>query len=72
MIGELELSSPGRYFAASQLKAVLSYIILNYDLKLSEPNANGGAERPPNMYVSLAVLPPMGGTVLLRKRAGAA
>ena len=51
---------------------MLSYIILNYDLKLSEPNTNGGAERPPNMYVSLAVLPPMGGTVLLRKRAGAA
>ena len=63
--------SPGRYFAANQLKAVLSYIILNYDLKLSEPDVNGGAtsERPSNMYVSLAVLPPVGGTILLKKRA---
>ena len=51
---------------------MLAYIVLNYDLKLSEPNTNGGAKRPPNMYVSLAVLPPMGGTVLLRKRAGVA
>ncbi|KAM5540077.1 hypothetical protein V8D89_006217 [Ganoderma adspersum] len=70
--GHGHLACPGRYFAASQLKAVLSYIILNYDLKLSEPVNNGGVERPPNMYVSLAVLPPMGGTVLLRKRAVAA
>ncbi|PIL34366.1 cytochrome P450 [Ganoderma sinense ZZ0214-1] len=70
--GHGHLACPGRYFAANQLKAVLSYIILNYDLKLSQPETNGGAERPPNTYVSLAVLPPMGGTVLLRKRGVAA
>ncbi|KAI1789139.1 cytochrome P450 [Ganoderma leucocontextum] len=65
--GHGHLACPGRYFAANQLKAVLSYIILNYDLKLAE-----NLQRPQNMYVSLAVLPPMGGNILLRKRVVAA
>ena len=61
--------SPGRFFASNQLKAVLSYIILNYDLKLPEPyGGKFNPRRPPNEYLSLAILPPTGGTILVRKR----
>ena len=28
--------SPGRFFAANELKAMLAYIVLNYDVKLPE------------------------------------
>ncbi|KAI1789130.1 cytochrome P450 [Ganoderma leucocontextum] len=69
--GHGQLACPGRFFAANQLKAVLSYIILNYDLKLAEPDI-GNPQRPPNEYVSLVVVPPTGGTILMRKRAAAA
>ena len=52
---------------------MLSYIILNYDLKLREPDSDGdNPQRPPNEYVSIAVSPPPGGTILVRKRTVAA
>nr|VWP01042.1 Protein transport protein sec31 [Ganoderma boninense] len=66
--GHGHLACPGRHFASNQLKAVLSHIILNYDLKLPEAE-RGKPRRPPNEYLSLAVLPPTGGTILVRKRA---
>ncbi|TBU45343.1 cytochrome P450 [Dichomitus squalens] len=68
--GHGQLACPGRYFAGNQLKAILSHIILNYDLKLSDSKDDGPRpQRPPNVYLSLAVLPPIGGTIQLRKRA---
>ncbi|TBU22273.1 cytochrome P450 [Dichomitus squalens] len=68
--GHGQLACPGRHFAANQLKAVLSYIILNYDFKLTDTESCcPRPQRPPNVYVSLAVLPPIGGTIQLRKRA---
>ncbi|PIL34357.1 cytochrome P450 [Ganoderma sinense ZZ0214-1] len=69
--GHGQLACPGRHFASNQLKAVLSHIILNYDLKLPEPEC-GTPQRPPNEYLSLAILPPTGGTILVRKRAAPA
>ncbi len=29
--------SPGRFFAADELKALLAYIVLNYDIKADDP-----------------------------------
>ena len=46
------LGSPGRYFAAKELKAILAHIILNYDMKLG-----GDGSRPPNVYFAMGVMP---------------
>ena len=32
----MHIYSPGRFFAANELKAMLAYIVLNYDVKLPE------------------------------------
>ena len=55
--------SPGRFFAANELKALAAYILLNYDLKLG-----GDGKRPANMYYAANVVPSMSGEVLFRKR----
>ncbi|KAI0828878.1 cytochrome P450 [Trametes gibbosa] len=54
---------PGRFFAANELKALLAYIILNYDLKLG-----GDGRRPRSFYWGLAVIPALKGKVLFRRR----
>ena len=55
--------SPGRFFAANELKAMLAYIVVNYDLKIAEDG-----ERPPNMYIGANVVPSPKGEILFRKR----
>ncbi|KAI1787506.1 cytochrome P450 [Ganoderma leucocontextum] len=57
---------PGRFFAASVLKAMLAYIILNYDLKLA-----GDGKRPANLCFSGQIIPSPTGQVLFRKRQAA-
>ncbi|PIL33520.1 cytochrome P450 [Ganoderma sinense ZZ0214-1] len=54
---------PGRFFAANELKAILAYIVVNYDLKIA-----GDGERPPNMYIAANVVPSPKGEILFRKR----
>ncbi|KAM5543922.1 hypothetical protein V8D89_002539 [Ganoderma adspersum] len=54
---------PGRFFAANELKALLAYIVLNYDLKLG-----GDGTRPPNLYYGTNVVPCVSGQVLFRTR----
>ncbi|KAI1786994.1 cytochrome P450 [Ganoderma leucocontextum] len=54
---------PGRYFAANELKVILAYITLNYDLKLG-----GDGSRPPDSYIATAVVPAPHGRVLFKKR----
>ena len=55
--------SPGRFFAANELKAMLAYIVLNYDLKI-----DGDGPRPANIYYATGVIPAINGQVLFRKR----
>ncbi|KAI0640703.1 cytochrome P450 [Trametes meyenii] len=54
---------PDRYFAASELKAVVGYIALHYDLKLPDD-----VERPENMYFGLSMFPALDGKLLFKKR----
>ncbi|KAI0828877.1 cytochrome P450 [Trametes gibbosa] len=54
---------PGRFFAANELKALLAFIVLNYDLKLG-----GDGQRPRNIYWGLNVVPAPNGKVLFRRR----
>ena len=56
-------SSPGRFFAANELKALLAYIVLNYDLKLG-----GDGKRPASLFYGDDVIPSPTGEVLFRKR----
>ena len=58
--------SPGRFFAANELKAMLAYIVLNYDLKI-----DGDGPRPANIYYATGVIPAINGQVLFRKRTDA-
>ena len=57
------LDSPGRFFAANELKAMLAYIVLSYDLKIG-----GDGKRPANIYYANGVIPAVNGRVLFRKR----
>ncbi|KAI1787002.1 cytochrome P450 [Ganoderma leucocontextum] len=63
--GHGQHACPGRYFAANELKAILAYVILNYDLKLG-----GDGSRPPDVSVGAAVVPAPHGRVLFKKREG--
>ncbi|KAF8998395.1 cytochrome P450 [Cyathus striatus] len=55
---------PGRYFAANELKMLLSHIVLNYDIKVE----NEGV-RPKDMQLDFNQLPNDKAQVLFRKRA---
>ena len=58
--------SPGRFFAVNELKAMMAYLILNYDIK-----AELEGVRPPNVYHAIRVVPNPKAKVLLKKRARA-
>jgi len=55
--------SPGRFFAVSELKAMLAYVLLNYDIKLP-----GDGSRPPNFWFSANCIPNPTGEVMFKKR----
>ena len=44
------MCSPGRFFAAVELKIALAYMVLNYDMKFED-----GRSRPPNVFWATAV-----------------
>ncbi len=52
---------PGRFFAANELKLLLAYMVLNYDI---EPLK----ERPSGRWVVNNILPPMKATINVRRR----
>ncbi|KAI0714845.1 cytochrome P450 [Earliella scabrosa] len=51
------------FFAANELKAMLAYIVVNYDLKI--PN---DGPRPENIYFGPSVIPDPSGEIMFRKR----
>ena len=55
--------SPGRFFAANELKALLAFMVLNYDFKLAEDGP-----RPANIYVAQNVIPDPTAQPVFRKR----
>ncbi|OCH95708.1 cytochrome P450 [Obba rivulosa] len=54
---------PGRFFAANELKAMLAYILINYDVKFEREGV-----RPENKWISTAIVPDPTAKVLFRKR----
>lgn len=57
------LPSPGRFFAAMELKAMMAHLVLNYDVKLE----NNGV-RPPDIWLGGYCVPNQKANVLFRKR----
>jgi hypothetical protein len=55
--------SPGRFFAANELKAMLAHILLSYDVKMAD-----GGGRPENIWFGRSSLPNTKAEVLFRKR----
>lgn len=56
---------PGRFFAANELKLLLAYMVLNYDIELQET-------RPESPWVGQVMLPPMKAKIRIRRRVVAA
>jgi cytochrome P450 len=52
---------PGRFFAAVELKLLMAYILMNYDVKRLET-------RPKNFVMSATILPPMKATISVKRR----
>ena len=59
----LGLSSPGRFFAATELKAMMAYLLLNYDVKFAREGV-----RPADRHNIMGISPDPTATVLFRKR----
>ncbi|EMD42271.1 hypothetical protein CERSUDRAFT_110800 [Gelatoporia subvermispora B] len=54
---------PGRFFAANELKAMLAYVVLNYDVKFEREGV-----RPENKWIAMSIVPDPTAHVLFRKR----
>lgn len=54
---------PGRHFASAQMKVVLAYLLLNYDIKLENEE-----KLPRQQHLGLAIVPDTEAKVLLRLR----
>ncbi|ERT02313.1 cytochrome P450 [Sporothrix schenckii 1099-18] len=54
---------PGRFFAGNELKMMLSYYLINFDMKLKN-----GEERPKPMMIMMSKTPNPDGEVLFRRR----
>ncbi|KAH6657410.1 cytochrome P450 [Truncatella angustata] len=52
---------PGRFFASSELKLMLAYILMNYDLEFQE-------KRPDNIWFGMNRMPPMKATLKFKRR----
>ncbi|KAM7201775.1 ent-kaurene oxidase [Naviculisporaceae sp. PSN 640] len=62
--GHGKTACPGRFFVANELKLVLAYVLLNYDI---EP-AVEGMERPENKWYGISMIPDLNATVRIRRR----
>ncbi|KAH9477540.1 Cytochrome P450 monooxygenase 71 [Psilocybe cubensis] len=56
---------PGRFFAANELKAMIAYIVLSYDVKLPD-ECNG--KRPPDLWIGANPIPNMKAKLLFKRR----
>nr|BAD94562.1 cytochrome P450 [Phanerodontia chrysosporium]BAL05132.1 cytochrome P450 [Phanerodontia chrysosporium] len=54
---------PGRFFAANELKAMMAYVVVNYDVKFEKEGV-----RPENIYAAMGISPDPNARVLFRKR----
>ena len=58
-----DFCSPGRFFAANELKTMMAHLVLHYDVKFAQEG-----QRPPNVRFGPADLPSHSAKVLFRRR----
>ena len=58
-------NSPGRFFAANELKALLAFLLVNYDFEFA---GDAPTMRPPNVHFAEAVIPNPSARLMFRKR----
>ena len=63
IFNELAVISPGRFFAANELKAIMAYIVVNYDIKFKDEGV-----RPPNIWHGISHLPSPYAEILFKRR----
>lgn len=61
MISDIILSSPGRFFAANNIKIILAHLLLNYDVQPFQ-------SRPPNISLGDISVVPVKATMMVRRR----
>ena len=54
---------PGRFFVSQEMKMLLAYMVLNYEMELFK-------SRPPNVWSGQTSLPPMKATIKVRRKEG--
>ncbi|CCM05809.1 uncharacterized protein FIBRA_08043 [Fibroporia radiculosa] len=64
IFGHGKHACPGRFFVVNEMKAMLAYIAVNYDVKM----ADDSADMPPSMYFGRAIVPNGTAEVAFRKR----
>ncbi|KAJ7486984.1 cytochrome P450 [Mycena latifolia] len=64
VFGHGQHACPGRFFAATELKAMLAHLLINYDIK-----AKTEGVRPPDDCFGIVKVPSLRGTIMIRKRA---
>lgn len=57
------LISPGRFFAVGEMKMMMAYLLLNYDVKTVD------GVRPKNIYMGGVVIPAPKAKLMFRRRA---
>jgi hypothetical protein len=55
--------SPGRFFASTELKGMLAYVVMTYDVKFEDEGI-----RPPNIWFERRCIPNMKAKMLFRAR----
>lgn len=63
LFGQGVQACPGRFFASNEIKVLLIYTVLNYDLKLED-----GCQRPANKYGGVVISPDPTAKICFRKR----
>jgi hypothetical protein len=58
----MTILSPGRFFAATELKALLAHMVVTYDMKFEE-----GKGAPPQLWIAGLYIP-RSSNVMFRKR----
>jgi hypothetical protein len=65
LIKLMKMNSPGRFFAATEIKAVVVHLLLGYDIKLTDEE--GG--RPKDVWdMGVFIVPDQNAKISLRKR----
>jgi len=59
---------PGRFFAVNELKCLLGYTLLNYDIKWPNRDFLEGGYAPPKSVLGLSIRPNENATIMFRRR----